>query len=748
MQQEIPEKSELDRIADESGLAIAVVDAASREISVSNNNSICQNLNPNGKFEGKCADFCGTAMEETAVVGTGVAFTCHAGLECRAVPIGDAERTLVAIVGRTFVNADDYRKATTRAISGDWSNYPPTEFFKNILLTGSVSILDKTAKKVESMMPRTSAAAEGSATEEPPPVDLPKVIDEPKPKIKPAEPVRKPQPGLSSIVERFNREVGLEPRLAKAEPVPVPVVEPVIEAEPAIPVPVPEPVAEPEPASEIVSRPTEKRAAEARAWRSLFGSLLKIDYAKAADSILEFLALQYGFSALIWLEKKDNKLENATTFGEMRGRKVRLGIASDDPRLVEASQNEVPLELSERPKEGSTTGRRTMYLFPIGVGEDIAGGIAVLDQIEDDDVKKQLARICHSIAPQLEILRLRSEVAQGETLAKAVRRFSDSLKKIDADDLWLNLTQNAAEMLRAERASLLIYDEKSKLLEIKAIVGAKSEPNQDEVVGSRVARMVFEKNLPIIVPDVSKTGLSPANADREYKTPSFLSCPISIGTRAIGVMSFTDKASGLAFDRASLELFQAIAPQLAVAIDRASLKEKAGEFEQLSVTDPLTGLLNRRYIEERLMEEIKRSNRHGFPMSFVMLDVDSFKSYNDQFGHPAGDLALKLVGHVIRETLRGADVAARYGGEEFAILLPQTTSDEAATIAERIRRNIEEANFPHRTVTASIGIASCSADLCSLTNIIAAADKALYRAKHGGRNRVVFFEEMGNEARE
>ena len=172
------------------------------------------------------------------------------------------------------------------------------------------------------------------------------------------------------------------------------------------------------------------------------------------------------------------------------------------------------------------------------------------------------------------------------------------------------------------------------------------------------------------------------------------------------------------------------------------MKEKAGEFEQLSVTDPLTGLLNRRYIEERLMEEIKRSNRHGFPMSFVMLDVDSFKSYNDHFGHPAGDLALKMVGHVIRETLRGADVAARYGGEEFAILLPQTTSEEAATIAERIRRNIEGANFPHRTVTASIGIASCSADLCSAPNIVYAADKALYKAKHEGRNRVVSFEEM------
>jgi diguanylate cyclase (GGDEF)-like protein len=176
------------------------------------------------------------------------------------------------------------------------------------------------------------------------------------------------------------------------------------------------------------------------------------------------------------------------------------------------------------------------------------------------------------------------------------------------------------------------------------------------------------------------------------------------------------------------------------------LKEKAGEYEQLSVTDALTGLLNRRYIEERLLEEVKRSTRHSFPMSFMMLDVDNFKSYNDQFGHPAGDEALKIVGHVVRETLRGADVAARYGGEEFAILLPQTTRNEAAAIAERIRSNIENAAFPHRLVTASIGVASCSAELCSPKIIVSAADKALYEAKKRGRNSVVSFERMNAEA--
>ena len=426
----------------------------------------------------------------------------------------------------------------------------------------------------------------------------------------------------------------------------------------------------------------------------------------------------------------------------MKNRRVRLGIPPGEERLVAALQNEMPLELGERSKDPAAKSSRVLCLFPIGIDGEVSAAIAILDAIDSDEMKRHIARICHSIAPQLEILRLRSEAAHRERLANAVRTFGESLKQIDNDDIWQNLTQNTAEILRAERASLLTLDEKSGGFEIKALVGAKEYPAPDEAPGARVARIVYARNEAVVVADVAKTGLPPAPAERYYKTPSFLSCPVIVGSRTIGVMSFTDRASGEPFDQQSFELFEAIAPQLAVAIDHAVLKEKAGEFEQLSVTDALTGLLNRRYIEARLAEEVKRSNRHGFPMSFMMLDVDHFKSYNDQFGHPAGDEALKLVGHVIRETLRGADVAARFGGEEFSILLPQTSGEEAIAIAERIRINLEEARFPHRSVTASIGVASCSAELCVSADLISAADKALYEAKRQGRNRVLAFESL------
>ena len=673
---EFPQTLTIERIADEAGLAIAVAGVSGRELATANNNSICRNLNPGGKYVGQCAAFCGTAFEEVTEVGDAVSFTCHAGLECRAVPISDAGQKLVAIVGRTFVKAENYRRATERAISGDWSKFPPSEFFENILLTGSLSEIENAAGKV---------AAEFESIKG---VEMPDApIEQPIEQLEPEH----------HVAAESEREMSI-PQTAKA--------------------------------------------AETQAWRAFFGSLLKTDFPRATESILEFLSHHYGFKSLVWLERSNGGFENRAAFGEMKGRKVRLGIAADDRRLIEAMQNEMPLEIGER--KGSDDTARTMSLFPIGVAGEISAAVATLDTIGTESGKKQIARMCQSIAPQLEILRLRSDVARRELIGGAVKRFSEGIESVETDDLWLSLTQNAAEILQAERASLLVFDKESETFEIKSIIGSRAEVDSPANAGSRVARIIFSRNEPVIVTDISKTGLPPVD-ERGYRSTSFLSCPVTIDGSVIAVMSFTDRAGGKPFDKESLELFQAIAPQLAISIDRATLKEMAGEFEQLSVTDALTGLLNRRYIEERLMEETKRSNRHGFPMSFMMLDVDEFKSYNDTFGHPAGDEALKMVGHIIRETLRGADVAARYGGEEFAILLPQTISEEALAIAERIRTNIAEAAFPHRRVTLSIGVASCSAELCLAKNIVSAADQALYQAKRNGRNRVQAYENMGAE---
>jgi diguanylate cyclase (GGDEF)-like protein len=145
-------------------------------------------------------------------------------------------------------------------------------------------------------------------------------------------------------------------------------------------------------------------------------------------------------------------------------------------------------------------------------------------------------------------------------------------------------------------------------------------------------------------------------------------------------------------------------------------------------------------LEERLQEELERSKRHRFAMSFMMVDIDDFKNYNDQHGHQAGDLALEMTAQCLKTALRSADVAARYGGEEFSILLPQTGLSEARVIAERIRRRIERTQFPHGkaqplgAVTVSIGISSFGPEVDTPTSVIYAADRALYAAKSRGKN--------------
>jgi diguanylate cyclase (GGDEF)-like protein len=262
-------------------------------------------------------------------------------------------------------------------------------------------------------------------------------------------------------------------------------------------------------------------------------------------------------------------------------------------------------------------------------------------------------------------------------------------------------------------------------------------------LGDGVAGGVLQRGLPLIVgTQASEAVYSPASANRLYKTASFISFPIILGGRRVGVLNVTDKHDGAAYDELDLGLLRMITPQLVLALDSAGWQQKATRFQLLSITDPLTDLLNRRYLEERLGEEIERSKRSRIPMSFMMIDIDDFKFYNDRSGHQAGDLALEMTAQNLKSALRTADVAARYGGEEFCVLLPGTNIEEAYTVAQRIRRRVERTRYPHGAkqplgcVTVSIGISTFAPDTASPAAMISAADQLLYMAKRLGKNRV------------
>lgn len=169
-------------------------------------------------------------------------------------------------------------------------------------------------------------------------------------------------------------------------------------------------------------------------------------------------------------------------------------------------------------------------------------------------------------------------------------------------------------------------------------------------------------------------------------------------------------------------------------------------LEHETHTDPLTGVYNRRFMEQRLREEVSKARRYHFKLAVLLLDLDHFKRVNDELGHQAGDQVLTEIGNLVNRELRDSDILARYGGEEFLVIVPNTAPTAAAALAERLRNSIESHTFLtdfdksrklEIRITVSIGVASFGDSSNDEESLVQVADKNLYRAKHGGRNQVV-----------
>jgi diguanylate cyclase (GGDEF)-like protein len=177
------------------------------------------------------------------------------------------------------------------------------------------------------------------------------------------------------------------------------------------------------------------------------------------------------------------------------------------------------------------------------------------------------------------------------------------------------------------------------------------------------------------------------------------------------------------------------------------------ELEQMALTDYLTNLYNRRYFMQRGVEEFKRANRNSQPLALLMLDIDEFKKVNDTYGHEAGDLALQQVAAALKSSLREIDILGRLGGEEFAVLLPNTSLEGAALLAERMRQTIANTSFKTpgdvliSTITISIGVAAFTDEMSGTDDLLRNADAAMYRAKNSGRNCVGVYKENSDGPR-
>ena len=239
------------------------------------------------------------------------------------------------------------------------------------------------------------------------------------------------------------------------------------------------------------------------------------------------------------------------------------------------------------------------------------------------------------------------------------------------------------------------------------------------------------------VSDSNAIDLFCAHIDREKGLTPRLCLPMIAKGETIGMLHLSFfKLKAIA--KPIQDLAETVAQNLALSFANLKLQQK---LRYQSLRDPLTGLYNRRYLQESLEKELDRADRRQQPISVMMLDVDHFKRFNDVYGHAAGDLVLKQVGAYILSTVRQYDIACRYGGEELIIVMPDANIENAMCCAERIRIGIKNLKLKHEqkwldSISISIGVAGYDNNNSDAESLIKAADKALYQAKKSGRNCV------------
>jgi diguanylate cyclase (GGDEF)-like protein len=706
-------------LAAASGLSVLLVEGHQPPaLEVSNNNSICLALQSSPRHAQLCEPYCGMAYERAMEAGTPAHYRCHAGLHCFTMPVsfGTGRAPLAVIGGRAFLTSADYRALAERFRVGDLQDLLSTDLFKNVIFA-SHQDLDDLARRIVDVARgfRADAAAE-------------------------APPVTPVAPAAAKAPVR--------------DPEPVPPVGAGREETARLP-PADAPGVKPHAPHTNSDAPPVKQDAGSRT-SLLHNRYFPVDstFNEACGAAMQALAEKHGLTSLALLLRDKSAMLPVFMTGHFKNIPLQVEVGSKDARLFltaragtslvlrQTAEGFKPLATTTKPAPGDKEKR--IELFPLVVGDEVKAALLVGDSNLSDEKRRAISSYCRDIALPLEVLRLRNELEQRARFADCLQNFSERINTVDPAETYNAILQLSADLLRAERGSLMLFDEASNELALKAAVGMRSEvaTNTRLRMGEGVSGAVLQKGRPLVVRDVELGGHAPAPAERSYKTKSFISFPIAVGGRNIGVLNVTDKAGGGSYDEVDLSLLESIAPQMALALDRADWQEKAMQFQLMSITDPLTGMLNRRYLVERLAEELKRSQRHDYPMSFMMIDIDDFKLYNDRSGHPAGDLALEMTSQCLKSALRAADVASRYGGEEFCILLPQTSLAEAQAIGERIRRRIERMRFPHGkkqplgAVTVSIGISAFYPGVDTPEAIIQSADRALYQAKNLGKNRV------------
>ncbi|HQR47051.1 MAG TPA: sensor domain-containing diguanylate cyclase, partial [Thermoanaerobaculia bacterium] len=444
----------------------------------------------------------------------------------------------------------------------------------------------------------------------------------------------------------------------------------------------------------------------------------------------------------------------------------------DDVLETAARSEAAPLSIPPRVSRGA---RRELVLNPqldvqVFLPLQTPAVIAGLLVLESDDPEiasprtlQELSVLADHVAISLQDRNLRRQMqtvndrlqSRAETLQRVLELSNELKAHLALSHVLEGVVRAVRQSLGFSSASLYLYDRNANAFERKAAGTDAARPNnpparvaREENARGFAERYRISKSYFVSHLDSDRGPESSGRIDRRFRTPGAgswhrgdrLYVPLTAGDQLVGVLLAEDATSGQVPSLTDVQALEIFANHAVSAIQSARAYETT---QELSVRDALTEAFNHRYFQEALSKELTRHERTGHPLTLGMLDIDDFKKINDLFGHPVGDVVLKGLVDEMTRSVREMDTLARYGGEEFALIFPETTSEQALLVADRLRRRVASrlfsvAGLPHPLgITVSIGLASYPDDGPTKRALVERADQALYQAKRSGKNCLV-----------
>jgi diguanylate cyclase (GGDEF)-like protein len=409
--------------------------------------------------------------------------------------------------------------------------------------------------------------------------------------------------------------------------------------------------------------------------------------------------------------------------GIQQARQAGLPVFLEDPfKLLERLEVDLVFELT-----GNSELRARLLSLPSRAFDIATGQVThllwdVIRELEDQETRVRQRLGEQKILSEISLMLSRSETP---------------------DQVFEAIVTGGMRMTQMPAGSLSIYNRERQELFLVAAKGFSSEFYKNSVYPVRrggLTEYILAQHEPVLIPDVVDHPSFNNPILMKEGVRSLIAIPLLAEKGPIGIL-YTDDFKPRTFTSTMSEMVDMLGTQAVIAIQKQQAFE---QIKNLSIRDPLTGIFNRRYLNEIIITEMDRAFRLHNPLSLLLIDIDYFKGINDQFGHLVGDQVLHDLARLFESIIRPYDTFTRYGGEEFLILMGETNEEEALAVAERLRGAAESARLlPENTaLTCSFGVSTLSREegrLPSPEEFIARADKALYHAKGAGRNRVHVF---------